>query len=126
MMDFLNQQGGQQPSAPGPGNQADGLSQVQMIMEWAQRVLPLLTGTPAHQEVARIVERLSRLISKSGGGVPLGQMQTFIRDLGRQLGQSGLLMRLAGQQDQAPGGAPGAAQAAAGGAPMPTGAFPGA
>jgi hypothetical protein len=119
---------GPNPSAPGPGNQGDGVAQLQMIVQWLEKILPLLgTGTPQHQAALKAAEQLTRISAKAGGA-SLGQQQTLWRDLGQQIQRMGLMAQLNAQQatgrgqGQGPGGPPGGGQQA----PPPTGAFPGA
>jgi len=117
---FLQGQRSPQVSAPGPGDQAHGMVLLQQVMDIAQRALPLVMGMPAHSELARFVERMSRMLSK-GGGVPLGVQQTAQRDQAAQTQKMAALQQFMAMQ-QGRGGQGGQPQQP----PMPSGAFPGA
>lgn len=122
-------------SAPGQGNQADGLTQLNLVVQWIEKILPLLgVGTPVHDAALKAAQSLSRMTGKAGGA-SLGLQQTAVRSLGQTVGQMGLLAQLnaqksLGQQQgsQGPQGSPGPAggQPAPAGPPNTAGAFPGA
>jgi len=110
MAAFIQGQNQPQVSAPGPGNQADGMMNLQMIVSWLSKIAPSLEGTPAQAEIFRTLERLTRMISKQGGGAPLGVQQTQLGDMMRQTQQNALAQqimgKIAGNQAAQPPNAP--------------------
>jgi hypothetical protein len=104
---------GPQVSAPGPGNQADGLTQLKSAIDIIQNALPLLgVGTPMHNSALNALRQLTRHVAQ-GGQAAAGTQQTNLMDLLRNTVRNALLQRvMAGQ-----GG--GGAAGGGGGPPQP-------
>jgi hypothetical protein len=113
---------GPQVSAPGPGNQADGLTQLKNAVAIIQNALPSLgIGTPMHNAALNALRQLTRHVAQ-GGQAAAGTQQTSLMDLLRQTVRNALLQRvMAGQGGQ--GGQGGPPQGAA---PNPSTPLPGA
>ena len=109
---------GPQPSAPGPGDSAGAMNKmlqaVQMIQQAAMSLPP---GSPLHRDALKAASSLSRHLPQ--GAPTAGVQMTGIRDLLRQIGQSGFLQQIMGQR----GGAGGQQMPQA---PMPSAPLPGA
>lgn len=116
---LARQQQGPQPSAPGPGDQAASMSQVQTALGMLNSALPGLLGTPIHQHVLRTVQLLSKHMAQ--GQPTAGVQQTQIQDLLRNVVKNSMLSKIMGQQQQ--GGGEGGAMSPA---PMPSTPLPGA
>jgi len=105
-------------SAPGPGDSANAMNKmlqaVQMIQQAAMGLPP---GSPLHRDALKAASSLSRHLPQ--GAPTQGVQLTGIKDLIRQIGQSGFLQNIM-QQRAGPG--PGAQQQA----PMPSTPLPGA
>jgi hypothetical protein len=117
---------GPQVSAPGPGNQADGITQLKSAIDIIQSALPLLgTGTPMHSAALNALRQLTRHVAQ-GGQAAAGTQQTNLQDLLRATVRNALLQRVMAGQQGGGGGPPGAGGPPGGGAPSPATPFPGA
>ena len=103
---------GPQPSAPGPGDQAQSMTQIMDAIARLQAALHgLPPGSPMHRDVLQAVTRLSRHVSQ--GQPTAGIQATNAQDSIRNIMRNALLQRIMGQQGQDQGqsqGAPGAGQ----------------
>ena len=123
---FARSKMGAQPSAPGPGNQADSMNLIiQAIQTLKQAGLGLQPGSKLHSDVFRTISQLSRHLGGAGGmGPAVGIQKTMIGDQLKRTIQSALLQKILGGKGQ--GGQPGqAGGGGAGGAPMPSTPLPG-
>lgn len=117
------------PSAPGPGNQAQSMSQIKAAVDMLQSALPgLPAGDKLHSSVLNALRQLSRHLSQGAPGA--GVQQTMLQDLLRRTVQNAMFQKILSQrgsqgqetnQDQPAGAAPDMAQA-----PMPSTPLPGA
>lgn len=89
------------PTAPGAGDQGDGLMGVKMAIEMLAKALPSLNGTPAFVTVADALKRLGKHVPQ--GAPTAGVQQTFLRDLMRALSRNPIQQKLA-QMQQGQGG----------------------
>jgi len=106
---------GPQASAPGPGNQADGITQLKNAIDIIQNALPLLgTGTPMHSAALNALRQLTRHVAQ-GGQAAAGTQQTSLMDLLRQTVRNAMLQKIMSQQQGGGGGAEGGG----GGPPQP-------
>ena len=93
---------GPQVSAPGPGNQADGLTQLKNAIDIIQNALPLLgVGTPMHNSALNALRQLTRHVAQ-GGQATAGTQQTSLMDLLRQTVRNAMLQKI--MQNQSSGG----------------------
>lgn len=116
---------GPQPSAPGPGDQAAAMTQIQNAIGLLQAAMSSLQpGSPQHRDVVRAVQSLSRHMAQ--GQPTAGVQVTQIQDLLRNLMKNALLTRITQQQQQGGQGQQ-AGQGQGGPAPpMPSTPLPGA
>lgn len=120
---LARRQQGPQVSAPGPGDQASAISQIQNALGIMQQALPSLQpGSPVHRDVLRALQSLSRHISQ--GSPTAGVQQTQLKDMLRNVARNALLSNIMGQQQQ--GGGQGGPPGAMPEAPMPSTPLPGA
>ena len=123
---FARSKMGAQPSAPGPGNQADSMNLIiQAIQTLKQAGLGLQPGSKLHSDVFRTISQLSRHLGGAGGmGPAVGIQKTMIGDQLKRTIQNALLQKILGGKGA--GGQPGqAGGGGAGGAPMPSTPLPG-
>jgi hypothetical protein len=114
---------GAQPSAPGPGNQADAHGHIQLAVAAVEKAIAGMQDPKDKHNLAQILARLTR-ISPPQGAPQMGVLQNIIQRIAGMLKQRSQMY--AGMQG---GGGP--AQQMAQAAPQPTpgppmGAFPGA
>jgi len=115
------QQQGPQPSAPGQGNQADGLMKVKSAIDLLQQALPgLPAGENSHRDVLNALRQLSRHLPQ--GGPTIGVQQTQLGDLLRATIRNALLQKIMGQG----GGQGGPGEGGGQQPPMPSTPLPGA
>ncbi|HEY2530269.1 MAG TPA: hypothetical protein VGJ20_20425 [Xanthobacteraceae bacterium] len=118
---IANRQRGPQPSAPGPGDQANSMTMLMQAIGLMQQALPgLQPGTPIQQDALKAVQRLSKHVPQGAPGA--GVQRTQLEDLLRNIVKNALLQRIMGQQRQGQGqgsGAPGGAGQPAGPSPLP-------
>lgn len=113
---LTQQRQGPQPSAPGPGDQADAMMKVKSGLEMIQAALPGLgVGTPLHTAILKAMQQIGKHLAQ--GSPTAGVQSTMLQDLLRRTMQSGLMQKVAGQRAQ--GGREG------GQAPMPSPPLPG-
>jgi len=94
---------GAQPSAPGPGDQASAMTQIQNAVSMLQAALPSLPqGSPIHTSVLRAVQQLSRHMAQ--GQPTAGAQQTAMGDTIRNMLRNALLSKIMQSQQQKPGG----------------------
>lgn len=118
---LARRQQGPQVSAPGAGDQAFALTQIQNALGLMQQALTSLQpGTPVHRDVLRALQSLSRHMAQ--GAPTAGVQQTQMKDFLRNIARNALLANIMGQQQQGQGGPPGAMAQA----PMPSTPLPGA
>lgn len=123
---LARRQGAPNPSAQGPGNQAQGLMMLKTGVEMIQQALPHLdTGSPPYRDAVRALTTLSRHLPQ---GAPVaGVQQTQLMDLLRNTVRNSIMQKIMSQkgggggpqQAGPPGGPPG-------GAPAPSTPLPGA
>jgi len=119
---FLQQ--GPQPSAPGPGDQANSMNLISTaigLLQKAQAGFP--PGSPQHKDVVRAVQSLSRHMAQ--GQPAAGVQRTQIMDLLQQLSRSPLLAKIMQGMSGNQGGDQGG-PAPPSPAPMPSTPLPGA
>ena len=113
---------GPQTSAPGMGNQAQGLVKLKMAAEACQEALPdLPVGTPLHTACLNALRQLSRHLQQA----PMGTQTTQLQDMLRSNMRNQLMSQIM-QSQQGQGGAGGPPGAGGGGPPMPSTPLPGA
>lgn len=117
-----------QPSAPGPGNQADAMNKLLQALATIQAVQTSLPpGTPLHKDVVDAVRKLSRHLPQ--GAPTAGVQQTGLKDALKQVMQGSflpmILQQLTGGKG-GQGGADGSAGPQPSMAPMPSMPLPGA
>lgn len=120
MMAYARSRMGPQPSAPGPGNQADAMNKIiQAINLLKVAGLGLSPGDKIHADVFKTIQTLSRHIGGAGSmGPAAGIQKTMIGDQMRDTVKNMLLSRiLASKGQQVPGAPPDA--------PMPSTPQPG-
>jgi hypothetical protein len=129
---IARRQQGPQVSAPGPGDTASSMTMIMQAIAMLQQALPgLPPGSPAHKDVLKAAQALSRHAPQ--GAPAAGVQQTQLQDLLKNVVKNALLQRIMANQGQpqpgqgggGPGGPspmPGAAQQA----PMPSTPLPGA
>lgn len=122
---------GPQVSAPGPGNMADSMTQIQAAVGMIQQAaIGLPPGSPLHRDALQAAQRLSRHLGQAGVGAGAGLQKTMLGDMFRRTIQQMLLQRIQAQRGQAqPGQADDqspAGQGPPGMAPMPSTPMPGA
>lgn len=119
---LARRQQGPQVSAPGAGDQASALTQIQNALGLMQQALgSLQAGTPVYRDVLRALQSLSRHMAQ--GQPTAGVQQTQIKDMLRNVARNALLANIMNQQQQGgTGGQPGAMAQA----PLPSTPLPGA
>jgi hypothetical protein len=120
---------GMQPSAQGPGNEADGMNDLHVAVQAIQRALgKLRVGGRGHTQAVNALRQLSRVIGSGEGAPTAGIMQTNLMDLLRGVMRNAMQQRLMANQGGAQQGGPGGTASPQGPhEPMnPMGAFPGA
>jgi hypothetical protein len=120
---FARSKMGAQPSAPGPGNQADSMNMIiQAIQQLKQAGLGLQPGSKLHGDVFKSITTLSKHLGGAAGmGPAVGIQKTMIGDQLKRTIQNALLQKILGSQ----GGKPGQPGGGQGGAPMPSTPLPG-
>jgi hypothetical protein len=123
MAALARRQQGPQASAPGAGDQASSLTQIQNALAMMQQALPgLQAGSPVHRDVLRALQSLSRHMAQ--GQPTAGVQQTQLKDMLRAVARNALLSNIMNQQQQ--GGGQGGTPGAMAQAPMPSTPLPGA
>lgn len=114
------QQQGPQPSAPGPGNQADSMIKIQTAVGMIEQALGGIEKTsPFYRDAVNALSRLSRHMAQ--GPPTAGVQMTQMGDLFRGFMKNALLQRIMGQQGGQGGEVTGAPQP-----PQPSTPLPGA
>ena len=127
MQAFLGrQQQGPQPSAPGPGDQANSMTLIMNAISMLQQAMGGLgPGSPQHRDVVRAVSTLSRHVAQGqpAAGVQRTQLVDMLRNLGRNALMAKIMQQQGGQQGGQGGPGGGGGQPPA---PMPSTPLPGA
>lgn len=126
---LMRQRQGPQPSVPGPGMQAQSMTQIKAAVDMITAALPgLSAGTPLHTASLNALRQLSRHLAQ--GAPTAGVQQTMLQDMLRRTIQNAMFQRILSQRaaqgqqgnaEQPAGSTPQIAQA-----PMPSQALPGA
>lgn len=96
-------QQGPQPSAPGPGNQADAMMKIQTALSMIEQALPGLDkSSRLYQLASRTLSGLSRHLPQ--GGTTDGVQMTQLGDLGRGIARNALLKMILSQHQGGRGG----------------------
>lgn len=91
------QQQGPDPSAPGPGNQANSLMLIKNGLDLFQQALSGLDHeSPVYRDVLQSMQRVTRHLAQ--GAPTAGVQQTQLGDILRMVMRSALMQRLQGQQ----------------------------
>src|SRR5215475_3333427 len=97
------QQQGPDPSAPGPGNQANSLMLIKNALDMLQQALAGLDHTsPVYRDTLTSMQRITRHLSQ--GAPTAGVQQTQLGDILRMVARSALMGRLQAQQRGGGGG----------------------
>jgi hypothetical protein len=114
LLDSLRaQQGGQDASVPGAGDQANSLILLKNAIDLIQQALGGLDpGSPQHRDSLNALRQLSRHVAS--GQAPAGAQQTQLMDIIRMIGRTGLLQKLRGNA-----GGPGGPQQPSPSTPLP-------
>ena len=121
---IARQQMGPQPTAPGPGNMAQGISLLNQAHGFlAQAVAMFPPGSPQSKDVLDAMKRLGRHMSQTAptAGVQMTQMGDMMRGITRNAVLQNIMQRLG--QGGSQGGPPQAM--GGGGAPPPSAPLPG-
>jgi hypothetical protein len=127
---LMRSRGGQQPSAPGQGNQADALTRLKNAVELIESSLGGLDkGSRPYQAAIDSLRRLTRFLPQGAGA--MGVQQTDLLNIMRGLMRNAMLQQIIQNRGGAQA-APGAADQGAGpagpdeaSAPMPSTPLPG-
>jgi hypothetical protein len=117
---IMRRQQGPQPSAPGPGDAASSMTMIMQAIAMLQQALPgLPPGSPAHKDVLKAAQALSRHAPQGAPGA--GVQQTQLQDLLKNVIKSALLQRVMANQGGGPGGGGGRG---GGASPLPGASVP--